>query len=372
MPPCAQYDIDGDGILDDVTPEIDPGQGEDEADGPPPSVNVTIPPPNRFDNDVAWTPSVAVVGDVETARAKAASAHDALEASIALVRSFRLQLKSGRAQRDLLDADTQANLEALEAAEQRLRFRATDAFVEGEAPTLEAAIGYDESLDSIAQQTVVELVFETDRATIAAYLATKADLENETTRLRERIKLLERSLVTAEETVVTNRDAVVQAEAELEAFEAGSGVYIPGVTFPIVWPYSVPLINSWGFPRSGGRRHEGIDIFAPAGTPLVAAERGIVTKIGNGTLGGLRLWLRGESGTDWYYAHLSAFADGLSENQVVEVGELIGYVGNTGNAVGTPPHLHMQIHPNGGDPVNPYHLLKLVSDRELAARADAE
>ena len=112
--------------------------------------------------------------------------------------------------------------------------------------------------------------------------------------------------------------------------------------------------------------HEGIDLFAPAGTPLLATERGIVTKIGSGRLGGLRLWLRGESGTDWYYAHLSGFAPKLSEGQVVEAGDVLGYVGTTGNAVGTPPHLHMQVHPNGGDPVNPYPLLKVVSDRELA------
>ncbi len=368
--PCDPplFDIDGDGILDEVTPDIDPGQTEDEADGPPPSVNVTIPPPNRFDNAVEWTPSVALVSDIESAREKFDLADARLTRVVGTIKSFRLQAKRLGIDRTELDAETQQTILALEQAEDRMRLRATSAFMDGDEVTFEASSDFGQVPDDQAQQTVVEIVFEEDRALIAAHQDDESALADSTRRLRERIRLLERSLDAAENEVEEARADLEQAAKELEAFEAGSGVYISGVTFPIAWPYSLPLINSWGYPRSGGRRHEGIDLFAAAGTPLVATERGVVTRIGNGTLGGLRLWLRGESGTDWYYAHLSAFAPGLWENQVVEVGELIGFVGNTGNAVGTPPHLHMQIHPNGGDPVNPYPLLKLVSDNEIEAR----
>ncbi len=368
--PCDPplFDIDGDGILDEVTPEIDPGQTEDEADGPPPQVTVTIPPPNKYDNAVEWTPSVALVSDIESAREKFDQADARLTRVVGTIKSFRLQAKRLGIDLTELDAESQATILALEQAEDRMRFRATNAFMDGDEVTFEANGDFGQVPDDQAQQTVVEIVFETDRALIAAHQADESANADSTRRLRERTRLLERSLDAAENEVEEARADLEQAAKELEAFEAGSGVYISGVTFPIAWPYSLPLINSWGYPRSGGRRHEGIDIFAAAGTPLVATERGVVTRIGNGTLGGLRLWLRGESGTDWYYAHLSAFAPGLSENQVVEVGELIGYVGNTGNAIGTPPHLHMQIHPNGGDPVNPYPLLKLVSDNEIEAR----
>ncbi|MGI9599102.1 MAG: M23 family metallopeptidase, partial [Acidimicrobiales bacterium] len=116
--------------------------------------------------------------------------------------------------------------------------------------------------------------------------------------------------------------------------------------------------------------HEGIDLFAAQGTPLVATERGVITKVGVGRLGGLKFWLKGESGSEWYYAHLDSFAPGLADGIVVEAGQLVGFVGNTGNAIGTPPHLHMQLHPNGGQPVNPYPLLKIVSDIDLAAIAN--
>ncbi|MEZ5379844.1 MAG: M23 family metallopeptidase [Acidimicrobiales bacterium] len=368
------FDIDGDGILDEVTPEVDPGQTEDEVDGPPPVVTVTIPPPNRFDNAVEWTPAVALVSDIDTARQKFDDADERLTTLVATVRSFRLQQKRLAGERELLDEASLATLIALEAAQERLRLRALNAFVDGDEVGISDVEDFGQVPEDEAQQSVVDIVFEADRALIAAHEADSSALAVETRRVIDRTRMIARSLSLAEDSVADAQAELEQAAAELEAFEAGSGVYISGITFPIAWPYSVPLINSWGFPRSGGRRHEGIDIFAAAGTPLVATERGVVTRIGNGTLGGLRLWLRGESGTDWYYAHLSGFAPGLHENQVVEVGELIGYVGNTGNAVGTPPHLHMQIHPNGGDPVNPYPLLKLVSDDEIAARslADAE
>jgi murein DD-endopeptidase MepM/ murein hydrolase activator NlpD len=164
------------------------------------------------------------------------------------------------------------------------------------------------------------------------------------------------------------RQAIEQAELEARVFRAGSAIYIDGVVFPVQGDVEVPLIDSYGFARMTGTPdehwHEGIDIFAPTGTALVAAERGVVSNIGTGRLGGARLWLRGESGTDWYYAHLSGFAPGLANGQVVEAGDLLGYVGTSGNAVGTPPHLHMQVHPGGGDPVNPYPLLNTVLEME--------
>jgi murein DD-endopeptidase MepM/ murein hydrolase activator NlpD len=115
--------------------------------------------------------------------------------------------------------------------------------------------------------------------------------------------------------------------------------------------------------------HEGTDIMAPAGTELYATERGILTQVGSNSLGGTVVWLKGESGTYYYYAHLSRYADGVHKGLVVEAGQLIGYVGTTGNAVGGPPHLHFEVHPDGGEAVNPYPLLAVVDEmREAAAR----
>jgi len=120
---------------------------------------------------------------------------------------------------------------------------------------------------------------------------------------------------------------------------------------------AVAFRDSWGEPRSGGRSHQGVDMMAGRGTPLVAIESGTVSRIGNGGLGGKTVWLRSDAGHEYYYAHLDGWASGLSEGDHLEVGELLGYVGNTGNAIHTLPHLHFEYHKNGGSPVNPYPLV---------------
>jgi len=109
------------------------------------------------------------------------------------------------------------------------------------------------------------------------------------------------------------------------------------------------FMNDWGFPRSGGRFHEGNDLFAPRRRPAVAVVSGNVVQT-VGKLGGNQVKLFGDDGVAYYYTHLDAFgAKGR-----VSAGSVIGYVGNTGNAAGGPTHVHFEIHPGGGAAVNPY------------------
>lgn len=117
------------------------------------------------------------------------------------------------------------------------------------------------------------------------------------------------------------------------------------------------LDDSWGAPRDGGeRRHKGIDIFAPRGAQVVAVSDGIISYIGDQPKGGHCLWLTTESGTSFYYAHLDRWAPGLYEGMEVQSGDLLGFVGNTGNAISTPPHLHFGVNQND-EMVNPYPVL---------------
>lgn len=116
------------------------------------------------------------------------------------------------------------------------------------------------------------------------------------------------------------------------------------------------LVDTWGAARSEGRTHEGIDIFARRGTPVTAATEGLVARIGENRLGGTVVWVYGPGRQRHYYAHLDRVAAALEVGQRVAVGDVLGYVGNSGNARGTPPHLHYGIYTLGGA-INPFPLL---------------
>ena len=132
-------------------------------------------------------------------------------------------------------------------------------------------------------------------------------------------------------------------------------------TVPTVFPVLGPcwFADTWQAPRSGGRRHEGVDIIAKSGTPLYAVANGTITRIfldRPGSLGGNAVRLTAADGTYFHYAHLSAFADGAGLGATVVAGQVIGYVGSTGSS--STPHLHFEYHPGGGAAVNPFPVIK--------------
>ncbi|MFM8562734.1 MAG: peptidoglycan-binding protein [Acidimicrobiia bacterium] len=129
--------------------------------------------------------------------------------------------------------------------------------------------------------------------------------------------------------------------------------------FPVLGPCW--FSDTWGVPRAGGRRHEGVDIIARTGQPVYAVVDGTITRQffdRPGSLGGNALRLTAADGTYFHYAHLSAFAEEVGLDTVVVTGQIIGYVGSTGSS--SAPHLHFEYHPGGGVAVNPYPIVKAV------------
>ncbi|MDB4970384.1 MAG: peptidase [Myxococcales bacterium] len=132
------------------------------------------------------------------------------------------------------------------------------------------------------------------------------------------------------------------------------------LTMPVQGVPPSAVKSTWGDPRSGQRTHEGIDIFARRGTPVLTAAPGEIIRVGRDRLGGNVVWVSGSGGCLYYYAHLDRFASGLRVGQAVTSGFTLGQVGTSGNARGTPPHLHFGIYPgsNAFRAVDPAPLLQ--------------
>ena len=120
------------------------------------------------------------------------------------------------------------------------------------------------------------------------------------------------------------------------------------------------FIDSWGWPRSGGRSHEGVDIMGAKGLAIYAVTDGIITKTygADSSLSGNAIRLTKADNTYFFYAHLDSIAPGIAVGTAVKAGQIIGYMGSTGN-VGS-SHLHFEIHPGGGPAVSPYPVVKAV------------
>jgi murein DD-endopeptidase MepM/ murein hydrolase activator NlpD len=135
-----------------------------------------------------------------------------------------------------------------------------------------------------------------------------------------------------------------------------------GYVFPVHGPAS--FTDTFGAARAVVGWHHGEDIFAPIGAPVLAVAKGTVFSVGWNDIGGNRFWLRDTKGNEFYYAHLSAFSPLAVNGAHVEPGDVIGFVGNTGDAETTPPHLHFEIHPVGllglgyDGVINPYEYLR--------------
>ena len=293
-----------------------------------------------------------------------------LEASLADL-EYRIDRMEGR-----IDEDEESIADLKSSARELV----VGAYINSGSSTLDSALSASNIQDILTAQHIINRAADRGTATLDRLDAITRDLERQSSLLDEDRQEID-ALRTQQANLVANLDEL-EAEAEelyraakaeyaseVRAWEAaerarkfaeaakksGAAGGLPGGTIPdFMCPVngSVYFRNDWGNPRSGGRTHKGTDMFAKKGVPVVAVVNGTL-RFRDGGLGGIAIWLKG-SGASFYYAHLDSRASGLSTGSYVERGTLIGYVGNTGNAYGGADHLHFQLHPGHGSPVNPY------------------
>ncbi len=350
-----------------VDPLANKGRAADVVDGEAPEVENE----EREDEDAVsynsqpqYQPPQVLVDAVAAAEERLELATGEYTEAIEIVRGLRQKQKVLTAEVEQLDRDSAFLIEEAERIRKTTEDRAVADFLFNSQDFESAIPGNGPTLEEQIQRNKIATIIEFDSRELERYEAVRSRISAESQLLIDEAAKIGDLIELSSNAVFFKRVAKDQAQVEFEAFSAGSQVFINGVVFPISGTVSLPLIDSYGFPRAPGTPdahwHEGIDIFAPRGTPLVATESGVVNRVGVARLGGKKLWITGDSGVDWYYAHLEEFAPGLANGQRVEAGDLVGYVGDSGNAVGTPPHLHMELHPDGARPINPFPLLASV------------
>jgi murein DD-endopeptidase MepM/ murein hydrolase activator NlpD len=272
-----------------------------------------------------------------------------------------LALLQGRVGK-LASAARQAVID-LAAAKRDLAARAVDAYIRGNGFDTAPLDSGPEAGPESQRQALLGVIVDADRAAVERVRALQTTVTADQAQTAKQLTDTQSQLEQAKVDEAQAQLDLFNAKLDLAVSSVGGTLVIHGFVFPVADPHTFQ--EDFGDPRLPGTEfahfHEGCDVIAAEGTELYAAERGVITQMSSSLLGGTGLWLKGESGTSYYYAHLSGYAANLRAAQVVDAGELVGYVGHTGDAFG--PHLHFEVHPGGGSAIDPYPLL-LVADQQ--------
>lgn len=251
----------------------------------------------------------------------------------------------------------------------KLRVRALAIFTGEDIEEIDSLLNADNANDLARNLELVSQSQERDRTLLKTFAEQQTQLDSREADLKslEAERQIELETVLAEQQALT--DALEKMQRELASITSGASIALGGFVFPVTAPFN--FVDTYGAPRMTGTKyqhtHEGTDIFGAYGSPVLAVSRGVIVSMGVATLGGNKLWLKSTDGTEYYYAHLSAFVEGFTDGTKVEAGDTIGFLGDSGNARGTPPHVHFEVHPGGGGPVNPYPFLDAVRRSDAGA-----
>lgn len=239
--------------------------------------------------------------------------------------------------------------------------RARSVFKHGSTATLHTLLAAQGPQDAVERAGLIAALQQRQGASLEEAIAVRASLDQATelaAMRRADLEVLEAELDVLQADLA---DRLGDAESRLASLqeradrqreidrEGQRGVYACPMN-PVITTFR----DTWGAPRSGGRRHEGTDIFGPMGAEVYAITSGVVARHSDGGLGGVSLYLQGDDGNLYYYTHLQGRAPLGALGTRVEAGDHIAFNGDSGNARGGAPHIHFERLPGGGQEVNPY------------------
>jgi murein DD-endopeptidase MepM/ murein hydrolase activator NlpD len=306
-------------------------------------------------------PLAAGAQDLDDARAEAEAVQDELAEATARYERTWAQVEAAKVELEELEAQ-QAELERrAEELEDRLAARAREAFKHGATAGIAAMLSAEGPDAAIERGAFFATIQERETAGLQEAVAVRASLDRTRTLVEERQRSLESLTAELSQLQGQLEDRLERAQAEVRRLELQAERQREISTGSQQGIYACPMdpaithfIDSWGFPRSGGRSHKGTDVMGPMGAEVYAFTSGVISRHSNSRLGGISLYLRGDDGSTYFYTHLQGYAPAGAVGNRVEAGDHIAYNGDTGNARGGPPHIHFERHPGGGAAVNPY------------------
>ena len=311
-----------------------------------------------------------VHADLDRAREEVEDLQGDLEATVLEYEETRAEAEQAADAVDRVEGEVAALDRDIEVIDRRLQLRARHAFVHGSVSPLHRGLVPVHSLDSIEQLSWVQVLYvreATDMESVGVSRVLRglalgraeqerARLEDLDRELDARRLDLEESLETAQGTL---KELEERARREREAARAARIREVSLARAGSTGGYACPLdpnvshfVDSWGWPRSGGRTHQGTDIMGPMGAPVYAFTSGVISRHSNSRLGGISLYIAANDGYTYFYAHLQAYAPKGAVGTRVQAGDHIAFNGNTGNARGGAPHIHFERHRGGAS--NPY------------------
>lgn len=298
--------------------------------------------------------------ELGSAQRERQSLQDQLSTVTAELDALAVRVSDAEHERGRLESDVAALTAAARASAVALRTRAVHAYVHGQPGVLGVALTSQDVNAMRERARLLAAVGEADAATIERADVARTSLRSRRARLDELLVQLaaDKARVAALRAELAGAFQLAQArEAELASRrfrqrEVSRGRMRGTYACPIGAPYT--FRDTWGDPRSGGRSHKGVDLFAPMGADVYAITNGTIARPSSSRLGGLGLYVAGDDGNLYYYAHLQVILPGYGPGRRVEAGELIARNGDSGNASGGAAHVHFEVRPGGGGPVNPY------------------